>query len=76
MLFISNLFVSGSPVKAEKLPAKRKLGPEYLADPRPLKYRNCQGYNDHVRNSVINFCSATSMDISLRYVYGKADIQV
>ncbi|VDI42211.1 Hypothetical predicted protein, partial [Mytilus galloprovincialis] len=38
---------SGSPVKAEKLPTKRKLAPVYLADPRPLKYRNCPAAKDH-----------------------------
>ncbi|VDI46737.1 Hypothetical predicted protein [Mytilus galloprovincialis] len=67
---------SGSPVKAEKLPTKRKLAPVYLADPRPLKYRNCPGYNDHIKNTVTNFCSVSSMDLSIRYLYEKADIQV
>ncbi|XP_071180991.1 uncharacterized protein [Mytilus edulis] len=67
---------SGSPVKAEKLPTKRKLAPVYLADPRPLKYRNCPCYNDHIKNTVTNFCSVSSMDLSIRYLYEKADIQV
>ncbi|CAG2210544.1 unnamed protein product [Mytilus edulis] len=66
---------SGSPVKAEKLPTKRTLAPVYLADPRPLKYRNCPGYNDHIKNTVTNYCSVSSMDLSIRYLYEKADIQ-
>ncbi|VDI43683.1 Hypothetical predicted protein, partial [Mytilus galloprovincialis] len=47
----------------------------YLADPRPLKYRNCPGYNDHIKNTVTNYCSVSSMDLSIRYLYEKADIQ-
>ncbi|CAC5364071.1 unnamed protein product [Mytilus coruscus] len=66
---------SVSPVKAEKLPTKRKLAPVYLADPRPMKYRNCTGYNDHIKNTVTNFCSVSSMDLSMRYLYEKANIQ-
>ena len=46
-----------------------------LEDPRPAKYRNLGGYNDYVRNSVLNFCSHTSIDIALRHIYPKADIQ-
>ena len=30
-----------------------------------------KGYNDHVRNTMVNYCSSTSMDISLRYAYPK-----
>jgi hypothetical protein len=70
------LYITGSPVKAEKLPTKRKLADAYLSDPRPEKYRNNPGYNDHVRNIITNYCSQSSADISYRYLYGKADIQV
>lgn len=34
-----------------------------------------KGYNDHVRYTMVNYCSSTSMDISLRYIYPKANIQ-
>ena len=46
-----------------------------LEDPRPMKYRNTPGYNDHVRNVIINYCSRSSKDIALRYIYRKADFQ-
>jgi hypothetical protein len=42
---------------------------------RPPKYRNMAGYNDKVRNSVINFCAHTFMDMAPRYIYPKANIQ-
>ena len=66
----------GSPVKAEKLSSKRRVAEDFFDDPRPLKYRNDKGFNDRVRNIVFNYCSATSKDISLRYIYPRADIQV
>ena len=46
-----------------------------LDDPRPKKYRGMEGYNDHVRNVMVNFCSRSSLDVALRYNYSKADIQ-
>ena len=52
----------GSPVRAEKL---GKGAEEY--DPRPRKYRNMAGYKDFVFNTVTNFCSNTSFDMSMRY---------
>ncbi|CAC5422087.1 MKL [Mytilus coruscus] len=64
-----------SPVKTQSIPSKRKHLDSILDDPRPAKFHNLKGYNDHVRNSLINFCSTTSMDISLRYIYPKADLQ-
>ncbi|CAC5380159.1 unnamed protein product [Mytilus coruscus] len=68
-------FYNGSPVKTQSIPSKRKHLDSILDDPRPAKFHNLKGYNDHVRNSLINFCSTTSMDISLRYIYPKADLQ-
>ncbi|XP_071150729.1 uncharacterized protein [Mytilus edulis] len=65
----------GSPVKAELLPTKRKLCDEFLNDPRPLKYRNDNTFNYRVRNLMLNYCSQTSKDLSIRYLYSKADIQ-
>ena len=58
-----------SPIKAQHLPSKRKHIDTILDDPRLAKYRNMKGYNDHVRNTMVNDCSSTSMDISLRYIY-------
>ena len=33
-----------------------------------------EGYNDFVRNTVINYCSATSKDIAFRYAIQRADL--
>lgn len=38
--------------------------------------RNVEGYRERVMNSVTNFCAATSMNMTYRYLYAKADIQV
>ncbi|XP_056017128.1 uncharacterized protein LOC125680616 isoform X2 [Ostrea edulis] len=66
----------GSPVKAEKLPSKRKYASDFFDDPRPQKYRNDGSFNDRVRNIVTIYCSKTSKDLSIRYLYSRADIQV
>lgn len=58
-------------MKIEKL-AKRKPT-EILEDPRPQKYRNMEGFTDHVRNTMINFCSQSSQDLTLRYIFPAAD---
>ncbi|XP_046542946.1 uncharacterized protein LOC124253250 [Haliotis rubra] len=65
----------GSPVKAESLPSKRKWSDKMLEDLRPPKYRRMAGFDDHVRNMMVNFCSATSEDLALRYLHPKADLQ-
>jgi hypothetical protein len=57
------MIFTGSPIKAQNLPSKRKHIDTILDDPRPAKYRNMKGYNDHVRNTMVNYCSSTSMDI-------------
>lgn len=62
----------GSPIKAADLPSKRKCT---MDDPRPEKYRNAAGYEDHVRNVVINYCSEKSKDLTIRYLWPKADIK-
>ena len=46
-----------------------------LDDPRPEKFRNIAGYNDHVRSTVINCITLTSHDLAIRYLYPKADLQ-
>ena len=62
----------GSPMKAKTLPGKRKCS---LDDPRPPKYRRLTGYADHVRSTVLNYCSKSSKDIAIRYLWEKANIQ-
>ncbi|XP_052080749.1 uncharacterized protein LOC127718734 [Mytilus californianus] len=66
-------YYNGAPVKIEKL-AKRKPT-EILEDPRPQKYRNMEGFTDHVRHTMINFCSQSSQDLTLRYIFPAADIE-
>ena len=58
----------GSPMKAESLPGKRKCS---LADTRPTKLRRLSGYADHVRSTVLNYCSQSSKDIAIRYFWRK-----
>ncbi|CAC5411789.1 unnamed protein product [Mytilus coruscus] len=38
--------------------------------------RNMEGFTDYVRNTMINFCSQSSQDLTLRYIFPAADIQV
>lgn len=61
-------------MKVQHIPSKRKSTVN-LADPRPLKFRKLAGYNDFVRNNVINYCSRTSHDLAMRYIYPKANLQ-
>ena len=63
----------GSPIKADNM--KTVTRDSKLDDPRPEAYRNCPGYEDHVRNTMINYCSNTSKNITMRYLWGKADVQ-
>nr|CAB3263320.1 uncharacterized protein LOC108950671 [Phallusia mammillata] len=44
-------------------------------DPRPQRFRNMPGYQDFVRSTVINYCSKSSKDISIRHIYGSADLK-
>ena len=64
---------SGSPVKAEQ------LGPKLLEtdndDPRPPCMRNQQQYTSEVMMKMINFTFASGLDVSLRYMGGKADLK-
>ncbi|XP_071093600.1 uncharacterized protein [Haliotis cracherodii] len=62
-------------VTAAELPSERKWSQLKLEDPRPHKYRQMSGYNDHVRNMMTNYCSKSSHNIALRYLYPKADVQ-
>ena len=58
----------------QDIPRKRKSEIN-LCDPRPAKFIGLSGYNDLVRNNIINYCSLNSSDIAMRYIYPKADIQ-
>ncbi|CAC5379387.1 unnamed protein product [Mytilus coruscus] len=66
-------YYNGAPVKIEKLDKRKPT--EILEDPRPQKYRNIEGFTDYVRNTMINFCSQSSQDLTLRYIFTAADIQ-
>lgn len=71
-----DLYLLGVPVDAENIPSRKRLSDESLEDPRPAKFRKVPGYQDYVRSLLINYCSMTSQDIALRYLFGKANIQV
>ena len=61
---------SAAPVEAEKLGRGAPV-----RDPRPPEFRNMPGYNDLVRNEIINFCANSNLDLSMRYVYDeRADL--
>lgn len=63
---------TGSPVRAESI---SKLTQAKDDDPRPLHMRNRPQYNDEVKMSVVSFCHASGMDIPMRYLFEKADLQ-
>ena len=62
-------------MKGEDLNRHSKRSRGHLADPRPTEFRNRVGYADHVRNTVINYVSATEDDVAIRYLYARADVQ-
>jgi len=64
----------GSPVKVSTV---RKRGAAATADddPRPLKYRCWEGYNDFVNNTVTNYCFHSGSDLAYRYLRPKADLK-
>ena len=72
----------GSPVRAEDLGKARKgssdrddLGTGLSdRDPRPKKYRQWSGYDDHLYNATINFCAQSGLDLTQKYAYKKADL--
>ncbi len=65
----------GSPVKAVDLEIQSRRQEIDLDDPRPPQYRGKEGYNDYVRNHIINYVAQTGEDITLRYLYPAADVQ-
>lgn len=64
-----------SPVKIETFKKPRNSTSSILCDIRPSQFRKRPGYRDFVRNSVINYVSATHDDVTIRYLYSKADLQ-
>ena len=65
---------SGSPVKAECLGFK--LTENEDDDPRPPCLRKQKQYTSEVMMKVVNFTYATGIDVSLRYMGFKADLDV
>lgn len=65
---------SETPLKAEhvRTSTKQRL---YLDDVRPTEFQNIPGYNDYVRNCVINYVAATGDDIAARHGYNRANLQ-
>ncbi|XP_056005483.1 uncharacterized protein LOC125659233 [Ostrea edulis] len=63
----------GSPVKVEDMKTSRSN--ICFDDPRPLKYRCMEGYNDHVRNVLINYMSDSNTEMAFKYLMPKADLQ-
>ena len=59
----------GSPKRAAKI-GRRSL----LHDPRPKEFRDMPGYADFVYNATTNFCARTSLDLTMRYAYPRADL--
>ena len=60
----------GSPKRAEK------IGRQSIDhDPRPKEFRNMPGYADFVFNATTNFCARTSLDLTMRYAYPRADLE-
>ncbi|ESO96052.1 hypothetical protein LOTGIDRAFT_160037 [Lottia gigantea] len=64
-----------SPIKAQNLNVKNSKRRVSLDDPRPVKYIRMEGYEDHVRNLVLNYCSNHSKDLTFRFLYNKANLQ-
>ncbi|XP_065941536.1 uncharacterized protein [Magallana gigas] len=69
-------YLLGVPVDAKSITSRKRPSDESLEDPRPAKFCKVSGYQDYVRSLLINYCSMTSEDITLRYLFGKANIQV
>ncbi|XP_014678575.1 PREDICTED: uncharacterized protein LOC106818373, partial [Priapulus caudatus] len=63
---------TGSPVKAEDISSKVSCMQD---DPRPEHFRHMSGYNDYVRNAVINYCAESLLDMTMRYLYPKVSLQ-
>ena len=62
----------GRPVPAEHIGKGIK---EDEGDPRPVEFRNRPAYQSDVFNATVNFCNVSGQDVSMRYAFGKANIQ-
>jgi len=65
----------GSPVKVKNITEHKKPTADEGNDPRPLKYRNLEGYNAFVANSITNYCYHSGKHLAFRYLVPKADLQ-
>nr|XP_034306619.1 uncharacterized protein LOC105318360 isoform X2 [Crassostrea gigas] len=67
----------GKPLAADRIPWKRKHTDEMLEDPRKDKYMKfSSGYSSYIYNCMVNFCSQSSTNISLRYLTPSTSLQV
>ena len=64
---------SGSPVKAENIGSGLSALDD---DPRPHIFRNRPSFQDEVRNKTVNFVFQSGLDITMRYTFQKADINI
>jgi hypothetical protein len=72
-----NIYNLGKPLTAEKIPWKRKTSDDMLEDPRKEKYlKYSTGYSSYVYQCMVNYCSMSSMDITMRYSTPSASLQV
>nr|XP_018672258.1 uncharacterized protein LOC108950671 [Ciona intestinalis] len=65
----------GPPLTIEETTKLAKTTGYMFEDPRPEKYRNVpETYQNHVRKEVIAYCGSTGANITLRYLFGGADL--
>ena len=60
-------------MKAQNIQGCRKVN---LDDPRPLHLRQRPDRQDRMRNLLINFVAKTGKDITARYIFNGANLQV
>lgn len=68
------IIFSGPPVPIEKIAEEYGRNMEANDDPRPDKYKNMHGYQDHVRREVLGYCTSKGAAITLRYLFEGADL--
>nr|XP_018672111.1 uncharacterized protein LOC108950584 [Ciona intestinalis] len=65
-------FHRGPPVTVEEMAKETGVNETIFDDPRREEHRNMEGYQDHVRRCVVQYCASTSKSITLRYLYNTA----
>ncbi|CAC5390146.1 unnamed protein product [Mytilus coruscus] len=63
-----------SPVKTQNIPSKRKHLDSILDDPRPAKFRNLKGYNDHDKKGMASNESQNLLEWQLHCVLKRASL--